>query len=315
VVTPPHATMATLEADIVLGRAMADAEARRVGVRAAALGTSPLPSDPHPAQLRRFIAMTEEYGLTAREQLTCGCHIHVAVDSDEEGVAVLDRIRTWLPVLSALSANSPFWHGQDTRYASYRAQVWSRWPSAGPLDILGSPEAYHQLVHDMVSTGVLLDEGMVYFDARLSRHYPTVEIRIADVCLRPQNAVLLAGIARGLVETAAREWREGVPPAAVPTELVRLAGWKASRWGLRGELLDPVTFQPSPSIAVVNVLLDHIREALEDIGDLRRVEELMDVLLYVGTGASRQLEVLHRAGELRAVVADAANCTVWVPGD
>jgi carboxylate-amine ligase len=315
VVTPPHSTMASLEADIILGRAMADAEARRVGVRAAALGTSPLPTDPHPVQLRRFIAMTEEYGLTAREQLTCGCHIHVSVESDEEGVAVLDRIRTWLPVLSALSANSPFWHGQDSGYASYRAQVWSRWPSAGPLDILGSPEAYHQLVHDMVSTGVLLDEGMVYFDARLSRHYPTVEIRIADVCLRPQNAVLLAGIARGLVETAAREWRDGVPLVAVPTELVRLAGWNASRWGLRGELLDPLTLQPAPAITVVNVLLDHIREALEDIGDLHRVEELIDDLLYEGTGASRQLEVLHRAGELEAVVADAANCTVWVPAD
>lgn len=315
VVTPPHATMATLEADIILGRAMADAEARRVGVRAAALGTSPLPTDPHPVQLRRFIAMTEEYGLTAREQLTCGCHIHVAVDSDDEGVAVLDRIRTWLPVLSALSANSPFWHGQDSGYASYRAQVWSRWPSAGPLDILGSPDAYHQLVHDMVSTGVLLDEGMVYFDARLSRHYPTVEIRIADVCLRPQNAVLLAGIARGLVETAAREWRAGVPPVAVPTELVRLATWKASRWGLRGELLDPLTLQPAAALAVVNVLLDHIREALEDMGDLGRVEELVDDVLAVGTGASRQLEVLHRAGELEAVVADAADCTVWVPAE
>jgi glutamate---cysteine ligase / carboxylate-amine ligase len=315
VVTPPHSTMASLEADIILGRAMADAEARRVGVRAAALGTSPLPTDPHPVQLRRFIAMTEEYGLPAREQLTCGCHIHVSVESDEEGVAVLDRIRTWLPVLSALSANSPFWHGQDSGYASYRAQVWSRWPSAGPLDILGSPEAYHQLVHDMVSTGVLLDEGMVYFDARLSRHYPTVEIRIADVCLRPQNGVLLAGIARGLVETAAREWRDGVPPVAVPTELVRLAGWKASRWGLRGELLDPLTLQPAPAITVVNVLLDHIREALEDTGDLHRVEELIDNLLYEGTGASRQLEVLHRAGGLEAVVADAANCTVWVPAD
>lgn len=315
VVTPPHATMATLEADIILGRAMADAEARRVGVRAAALGTSPLPTDPHPVQLRRFIAMTEEYGLTAREQLTCGCHIHVAVDSDDEGVAVLDRIRTWLPVLSALSANSPFWHGQDSGYASYRAQVWSRWPSAGPLDILGSPDAYHQLVHDMVSTGVLLDEGMVYFDARLSRHYPTVEIRIADVCLRPRNAVLLAGIARGLVETAAREWRAGVPPVAVPTELVRLATWKASRWGLRGELLDPLTLQPAAALAVVNVLLDHIREALEDMGDLGRVEELVDDVLAVGTGASRQLEVLHRAGELEAVVADAADCTVWVPAE
>jgi glutamate---cysteine ligase / carboxylate-amine ligase len=286
-----------------------------VGVRVAALGTSPLPSDPHPVQLRRFVAMTEEYGLTAREQLTCGCHIHVFVESDEEGVAVLDRMRIWLPVLIALSANSPFWHGQDTGYASYRSQVWSRWPTAGPLEILGSPDAYHQLVYDMVSTGVALDEGMIYFDARLSRHYPTLEIRIADVCLRPQNTVLLAGIARGLVETAAREWRKGIDPVAVPAALLRLAGWKASRWGLRGELLDPVTSRPGPALAVVNALLNHIREALEDIGDLERVEELMDDLLYAGTGAVRQLEVIHRTGDLEAVVADAADCTVWVEAD
>jgi len=315
VVTPPHSTMAALEADIIRGRTIAARAAQDVGVRVAALATSPLPADPHPVQLRRFMAMTEEYGLTAREQLTCGCHLHVSVESAEEAVGVLDRIRIWLPVLIALSANSPFWHGQNTGYASYRSQVWSRWPSAGPLDILGSPEAYHQLVYDMVSTGVALDEGMIYFDARLSRHYPTVEIRVADVCLRPQNTVLLAGIARGLVETAAREWREGVPPVAVPTQLLRLAGWKASRWGLRGELLDPLTYQPTPALAVVNALLNHIREALEDIGDLRRVEELLDDLLDAGTGASRQLEVLHRTGELEDVVADAANCTVWVEAD
>jgi glutamate---cysteine ligase / carboxylate-amine ligase len=313
VVTPPHSTMDALAADIIAGRAIAERAARDVGVRVAALGTSPLPSDPHPVQLRRFVAMTEEYGLTAREQLTCGCHIHVSVDSAEEAVAVLDRIRIWLPVLIALSANSPFWHGEDTGYASYRSQVWNRWPSAGPLEILGSPDAYHQLVHDMVSTGVALDEGMIYFDARLSRHYPTVEFRVADVCLRPENTVLLAGIARGLVETAAREWREGVEPVAVPSALLRLAGWKASRWGLRGELLDPVTSRPAPALAVVNSLINHLREALEGIGDLHRVEELVDDLLRVGTGAVRQLEVLHRTGALEDVVADAVNCTVWVP--
>ncbi|ADX74241.1 glutamate--cysteine ligase [Pseudarthrobacter phenanthrenivorans] len=313
VVTPPHSAMATLEADIIAGRSLADSAAREVGVRVAALGTSPLPCDPHPAQLRRFAAMTEEYGLTAREQLTCGCHIHVSVESAEEAVGVLDRIRIWLPVMIALSANSPFWHGEDTGYASYRSQVWNRWPSAGPLEILGTPEAYHQLVHDMVSTGVAMDEGMIYFDARLSRHYPTVEIRIADVCLRPQNTVLLAGLARSLVETAAREWREGVPPPAVPTELLRLAGWKASRWGLRGDLLDPHTSRPTQALAVVNSLLGYVREALEDAGDLARVEELVDDLLYAGTGSSRQLEVLHRTGYLADVVADAVNCTVWVP--
>jgi glutamate---cysteine ligase / carboxylate-amine ligase len=279
-VTPPHAGMDALLTDIIAGRAIA--------------------------------AMAAEYGLTAREHLTCGCHIHVSVESPEEGIAVLDRIRIWLPVLIALSANSPFWHGQDTGYASYRSQVWNRWPSAGPVEILGSPAAYHQLVHDMVSTGVALDEGMIYFDARLSRHYPTVEIRIADVCLRPENTALLAGIARGSVETAAREWRRGIEPVAVPSLLLRLAGWKASRWGLRGELLDPVTSHPQAALAVVNALLNHVREALADIGDLQRVEQLIDNLLHAGTGASRQLEVLHRTGQLEDVVADAINCTVWV---
>ena len=310
VVTPPHAALADLERDIIAGRAIARQAAEDVGVRVAALATSPLPADPHPVQLRRFRAMTEEYGLTAREQLTCGCHIHVSVESPEEAVAVLDRMRNWLPVLIALSANSPFWHGVDSGYASYRSQVWNRWPSAGPLEILGSPDAYHQLVHDMVSTGVALDEGMIYFDARLSRHYPTVEIRLADVCLRPGNTVLLAGVARALVETAAREWREGTEPVAVPSALLRLAGWKASRWGLRGELLDPHTHRPAPALAVVNSLLNHVRGALEDMGDLHRVEDLVDRLLADGTGAVRQREVLHRTGDLEQVVEDAAGCTV-----
>ncbi|MDT0323939.1 YbdK family carboxylate-amine ligase, partial [Streptomyces millisiae] len=132
--------------------------------------------------------------------------------SDEEGVAVLDRVRCWLPVLLALTANSPFWQGQDTRYASYRSRVWGRWPSAGPVELHGSAERYHEQVAALVSTGVLKDEGMVYFDARLSRSYPTVEVRIADVCQDPADTVLLAALTRALVETAAREWRAGEPP-------------------------------------------------------------------------------------------------------
>ena len=89
-----------------------------------------------------------------------------------------------------------------------------------------------------------------------------------------------------------------------------LAGWKASRWGLRGELLDPQTHRPAAALAVVNSLLNHIHDALADIGDLHRVEELVDRTLARGTGAARQLEVLHRTGDLEEVVADAAVCTV-----
>ena len=158
--------------------------------------------------------MAEAFGLTAHEQLTCGCHVHVELSSADEGVAVLDRLGPWLAVLLALSANSPFWQGLDSSYASFRYQVWGRWPSSGPTEPFGTAEAYRETVQQMVGTGTLLDTGMVYFNARLSERYPTIEIRIADVCLRADDAVLIAALARALVETEARSWREGRPPAA-----------------------------------------------------------------------------------------------------
>ncbi|MCZ9337004.1 glutamate-cysteine ligase family protein, partial [Streptomyces sp. TRM76130] len=83
-----------------------------------------------------------------------------------------------------------------------------------------------------VATGTILDEGMIYFDVRLSQRYPTVEFRVADVCLHSDTAVLLACLARGLVETAARQWREGVEPAGHSVSLLRLAAWRAARSGL-----------------------------------------------------------------------------------
>ena len=103
--------------------------------------------------------MLDTFGLTARDMLTCGCHVHVSVADDEEGVAVLNRIRVWLPVLTAMTTNSPFWQGQDTGYASYRSQVWRRWPSAGPTDVFPDAAAYHRLVDDVLATDTMLDAG------------------------------------------------------------------------------------------------------------------------------------------------------------
>ncbi|WP_228985061.1 YbdK family carboxylate-amine ligase, partial [Streptomyces sp. DH12] len=147
----------------------------------AALATSPLPVSPAVGVNERYRWMERQYGIATREQLVLGCHVHVSVESDEEGVAVLDRLRPWLAVLTALSANSPFWQGKDSGYASYRSRVWQRWPSAGPTELFESPERYHRRVADMVATGAILDEGMIYFDARLSERYPTVEVRVSDV--------------------------------------------------------------------------------------------------------------------------------------
>nr|MDQ3579198.1 glutamate--cysteine ligase [Actinomycetota bacterium] len=214
-------------------RAAADA-AQAAGAQVAALATSPTPVSPEITRDDRYQRMLDAFGLTAQQQLTCGCHIHVEVDSDEEGVAILDRIRGWLPALLALSANSPYWQGEDSSYASFRTQVWTRWPSAGPTALFGSASAYHATVRSMIESGTVLDAGMIYFDARLSHRYPTVEVRVSDVCLVADDAVLLGALTRALVETAAREWQAGEPPVPLRVELLRLASWRAARSGLDG---------------------------------------------------------------------------------
>ncbi|MET7958396.1 MULTISPECIES: glutamate--cysteine ligase [Streptomyces] len=302
--TEPRADMRELAVEICRWRAEAAQSAAEAGAAVVALATAPLPVSAAIGESDRYQWMAKRFGLTAQEQLTCGCHVHVSVESDEEGVGVLDRVRPWLSVLLALSANSPFWQGRDTGYASYRSRVWGRWPSAGPAETFGSANLYHAQVDALIGTGVLRDKGMIYFDARLSHRYPTVEIRVADVCLQPADAALLATLARGLVETAARGWHAGAPAAPVSVGLLRMAAWQAGRAGTDGKLLHPATMLPAPATEVVGALLVHVRDALEDSADFEAAEVALRELLHRGTGARTQREVLARTGSLRRVVAE-----------
>jgi glutamate---cysteine ligase / carboxylate-amine ligase len=305
--TAPHLTLEDLADDIVACRAVADTAARATGARAVALATSPLPVRPQTTSGIRYQQMDDRFGLTSREQLTCGCHVHVSVNSDEEGVAVLDRARVWLPVLLALSANSPFWNGTDSGYASFRSQAWNRWPMAGPCEIFGSAARYHALVQELLECQVPLDLGQIYFDARLSRNHPTVEIRIGDVCLDPDDAVLQAALTRALVETAAREWQAGIPPLPAPAAKLRLAGWRASRFGVDAELHDPLQDRPRDAWTVVRGLLDHVRPVLEEQGETGLVESLIRQLMARGTGSHRQRGYFQRYGQLSDVVIECVN--------
>ncbi|MEU6508163.1 glutamate--cysteine ligase [Streptomyces sp. NPDC046942] len=307
--TRPHTDMADLGADVVRSRKEAARLAGEVGCSVAALATCPMPVTGALTPNDRYRWMAEQYGIATQDWLVCGCHAHVSVESDEEGVAVLDRLRPWLPVLRALSANSPYWQGRDTGYVSFRSRLWSRCPSAGPTELFGSPARYHGQVAEMVASGVILDQGMVYFDARLSAKYPTVEIRVADVCLRAETTTLLATLARALVETAAREWRAGRPAPDHSVSLLRLAAWHAAHTGLDRELLDPVTMRPRPAPEVVRILLEHSGEALADSGDTALAEEAVDELLHRGTGAREQLRLMERTGSLREVVTECVRRT------
>ncbi|MGP4033565.1 glutamate--cysteine ligase 2 [Pseudarthrobacter sp. 1C304] len=290
------------------GRALADRAARLHGGRVAALATSPLGAATHLTPNPRYLTMQQRFGLTVRNQLTCGLHVHTFVESPEEGVAVMDRIRDKLAVLIALSANSPYWNGAETGFESYRTQAWNRWPGSGPTMIFGSLPIYQRLITRLVDSGVLMDEGMVYFDVRLARHHPTVEVRVADVCLRAEDAALIAVLVRALVESASREWNDGVDPAPVPTLLLRMASWQASNCGLRGELLDFGTFTPAPAADVVHALVDYVAPVLEEQGELDLAREGVARILAEGSGSQLQREPFHPGG-LAAVVERAVEVT------
>ncbi len=305
----PHRDADALLADLRARRRRAADAAARAGAQLVALGTHPEHVRPRVAPGERYERIVERFGALAAEQLTCGCHVHVEVGDREEGVAVLDRIGPWLPVLLALSANSPYWRGQDTGYASWRSQVWGRWPSAGPAGPFRTAAHHDELRERLLATGVLLDEGMVYADARLSAVHPTVEVRVADVCLRAEDAALLARLVRALVERAAADARAGLPAPEDPPQLLRLTSWRAARDGVDGQLVSPSAGRPAPAAAVVAELVEHVRGPLTAAGDLDAVRAGTDAVLARGTGARWQRERARAAG-LPALVREAATVTL-----
>jgi glutamate---cysteine ligase / carboxylate-amine ligase len=286
--TDPYADLADVGHDLRRHRDRVAAVAEEDGSRLLALATHPLPTEPVVTPGERYGELVERYGLLAREQLTCGCHVHVEVPDRDEAAAVLDRLRPWNPVLLALSANSPYWQGEDSGHASYRARVWDRWPTAGPTGTFGDAAGYDAFADRLLATGVPLDSGQLYFDARLSATQPTVEIRVADVCLLAGDAVLLAALARGLVETAAREAAAGSPVQQVSVAELRAASWRAAHDGLRGVLVSPRTGRPAAARDVVAELLDHVGPVLRDLGDDEHVRDGLADLVRRGTGADWQ---------------------------
>ena len=295
VVSPPQHTLAEQLETIRTGRALAETAAAESGGRVAAMPTAPGTDSPRRTPGPRNQKMAQRFGLTAAEQLTNGFHIHIDIDSWDEGVVALDRIRVWLPLLLALSSNSPYWNGTDTGFASYRYQAWSRWPTAGPTEIFGTAAAYEAHRQAILDTKVPLDAGMLYFDARLSDHQPTLEVRVADVCLKAEHAAVVAALARALVETAIRKGDE--EPAGVPATLLRIWSWQASRYGVEAELINPLTGRPIAARDAVALLLDELSPVLAEYNEEETVQTVVADIVQGGSGTRIQRDAYdsHRS--------------------
>jgi carboxylate-amine ligase len=276
--------------ELIRLRRLVAAAAARLGCRLVAAGVAPYRTPglaavtPQP----RYQELARRYGPVVAQAGTCACHVHVGVPSRDLGVQVLARLRPWLAALLAVTANSPIAGGHDTGWASWRYVIQSRWPTATPPAAWPDAAAYDTAVRRLIGQGAALDERSVYFLARLSPRYPTVEIRVADVCLDAGTAVLLAGLTRALVATALAEARRGTPAAAPPARQVAAALATAARHGLSGPAVDPVTGQPAGAAALRARLLEHVYPALRDHGDTETITRLLRRLDDRGTGADRQ---------------------------
>ncbi len=296
-------TLPDLRRELVrLRREAVDAAGAR-GRRLAASGTLPLADWRHAetASVERYHRIVALHRQVAVDQIVCGCHVHVGIADRELAVQVLDRARLWLPPLLALSASSPYWTDVDTGYASYRPTVWGHWPTADLPGSFDSAAAYDGVVAALVDSGTIVDAGQVYWDLRLSAHQQTLEFRVADTCTTVDEAVLQAGLCRALARTCAAEAARGDDAPGVRMELLRAAKWRAARDGCEGELLDLRSGRTVPAAVLLGALLDHVRPALEEVGDAEEVAALVEQTLRRGTGARRQRRAFARSGRLEAV--------------
>jgi carboxylate-amine ligase len=249
----------------------------------------------------RYQRLEDDYQQLAREQLICGCHVHVCIPDAEEAIQIMNAVRPWLAVVMALSANSPFWQGVDTGYASYRGQLFGRWPLCGTPEYVTSRAAFDRLVDELVVVGAMPEPSYLYWDVRPSSRYRTLEFRVADVCQTVDEAVMVAALARSLCRTAAVELAQGVTPERHHRELLDAARWTACRYGLEQELIDPHARTRRPAAEMVERLLAHLRADLEAHGEWDEVSDTVAWVLREGNGATRQRRLVTEGHDTRAL--------------
>ncbi len=304
--TSPCSNAAELRDELVGLRTVVVDAAVAEGLRICASGTpvvaaqEPWAVGDHP----RYRAGVSQYRAMLDDFAVCALHTHVHLPDREIAVLVGNHLRPWLPLLVALSANSPFHQGRDTGYADWRAVIRSRFPCLGPPPYAESVHHYEELGAAMAESEAMLDAAMPFWDIRPNPRVPTLEVRSMSVGADVDDAVAMAVLIRALVTTVSAEVVAGDPGPRPSSELLRAAYWRAARDGWPGCGVDALTGQILPVPVQAERLVDYIRPALEDHGDLDVVTAFRHRLDVRGTGAECQRASAARHGTLTGVVDD-----------
>lgn len=233
--------------------------------------------------------------------MTFGLHVHVGVESGDRAVRVIDRLCHHLPILLALSTNSPFWQGRRTGYHAHRIELLEGFPTGGPPPRLESWYDYLALVCRLKKAGFIDSTREIWWDIRPSAENGTVEVRICDMPPDLASVVALSALIQCLVAETSREVAEGRPDVDFHPMMDRQNRWRACRYGLSADLVDPATMEPVPAREAVGILVDRLRGTAAGLGCESELDAVLD-LASVPNGSERQIDLYEQSGDLAEVV-------------
>ncbi|HSA49253.1 MAG TPA: glutamate--cysteine ligase [Yinghuangia sp.] len=319
--TPVCGSLAEVRVQLAQARSSLAIAAAARGLAVTSAGFAFVTPDDAPLALaagERYRQIGELYAGVIPDYAACGCHVHVGVPDRETAVAVVNHLRPWLPTLLALSGNSPFARGRDTGYASWRAVTQGRFPGFGVPPWCADVAAYDRALERQAEFGTTADARMTFWCARPSEHAPTVEVRAADALATVDETVLQAGLTRALVVRARADLTAGREAPKLDPPVCEAALWSAARYGLGGPGVHPVRERRVPARQLLQELLDHTDDALDELGDRVEVRRLVGKVLASGTGAERQRAAavsrgMRAAAELVLLRPDPSDSDGWLP--
>src|ERR687885_2214772 len=303
--TDPCATLAEAGEQLRALRRQVSESAHERGLAIGSAGTHPfaLWEDQRIVARPRYRGLIDALRFVARQELIFGQHVHVGIDDPDKAIHVANGMRVHVPVLLALSANSPFWRGDATGLHSTRTPVFRAFPRVGIPPAYQNWEDYERRIEFMVSSGTMENYTYLWYDVRPHPNFGTVEIRAMDSQTRVEHSLGLAALVQALVKELCEHFDAGKRLSTYPYEMLDENKWLAARHGLDQELVDLPRTKRVPTRELAMRVLERVRPHAEELGSARELEGIED-LLDRGNGASRQIVVYQANHDLREVMSE-----------
>lgn len=248
----------------------------------------------------RYFEIVNEMQDAARSNLIFGLHVHVGMENREMALHIANSVRYFLPHIFALSTNSPFWEGRNTGFKSFRTKVFDKFPRTGIPDYFGSIEEYDNYVKLLIKTNCIDNAKKIWWDLRVHPFFNTVEFRICDIPLTTDETCTLAALFQAVCAKIYKLRAQNLNFIIYNRALVNENKWRASRYGIDGNLIDFGKEMEVNARALIYELLDFVDDVVDDLGSRAFIENTSRILEQ-GTGADKQLRIYEQTNDLVAV--------------